>query len=349
MARPLRYFDLLPLDLVYEQALFLNIAETEAYSESQRCRLSQDRLWDRKIQGELGIPREYYRDSIMPRKEKFIELKSRTSVEYGSERYLPMAKCLGRAVRLRDRKLAREMVEYFRSNNTRLNNDVVYSLIVEGATARNDEQLLSNNRLGGVIHDYWICGWAEARNLGKVARLLERARGMDVEEFEYTVRLPIVGYAQGGHLDLFRIEEATVMECCDPLIARSVGYAAKYSQWHIVDYILDKYIRDRTTPFAFKKIAAQCYLEELIVRDDLSRFRPAFEELKVILESRPADDFFDPRTLITPIKDAGATGILGYLLDRGHLSINDVDAFGTLEYGHLDMPRFIVRRRVGPS
>lgn len=121
------YGDVLPKELILQLSLYLNYRDIwllNDFSTIYRDICMAPDIWLYKIREELGYSNEfinqYVYDSInktkktlLPLNEKYIELKSRTRVDLGSEYYKTIDVLLYKASRIKDHKLARYLIDYF--------------------------------------------------------------------------------------------------------------------------------------------------------------------------------------------------------------------------------------------
>src|SRR5581483_1011819 len=135
------YADILPKDLILQLSLYLNYRDIW-----QLCNLSsfypnicfESDFWLNKIRNELGYNDDFIKEyvfdkqtnekkTLLPLNEKYIELKSRNNIDFGSEYYLNSFILGHRASRVRDFDLAKELVLYFENFNLTL---TAYNLII---------------------------------------------------------------------------------------------------------------------------------------------------------------------------------------------------------------------------
>lgn len=118
------YLSILPRDLLFELFLYFNYRDTILACQSLPNNICESPLlWIHKIRKELGYSNEFIRDyvydtdnqtskTLLPINEKYLELKARTSVDFGTEFYQAYAILLVRSSRLPDIQLAKELTKY---------------------------------------------------------------------------------------------------------------------------------------------------------------------------------------------------------------------------------------------
>lgn len=116
------YFLILPNDLLLELSLYFNYRDTIVFCQFLRC--DEVNFWLNKIQKELGYSSEFIQEyvydrshniskTLLPINEKYIELKTRKSVDFGSEFYRDLTVLSSRSSRLPDFREADELTHYF--------------------------------------------------------------------------------------------------------------------------------------------------------------------------------------------------------------------------------------------
>jgi len=129
---------LLPSDLIVELSLYFNHRETIVLLElfpdlAQRC-------WLYKINKELNLSPEFIKEyvyngekkTLLPLDEKYLELKARSSVDFGTERYNVVNTYVHRASRHPNPEYARQLIMHI-TDQTQI--DSVYHNIIEGLTS----------------------------------------------------------------------------------------------------------------------------------------------------------------------------------------------------------------------
>ena len=160
---------LLPTELLLDLSLYFNYRDTLLACKILKC--GDAWLWTNKIEKELGFSRNFVKQYVydntakikktrLALNEKYLELKSRKSVDFGSEQYAFMNVLLNRASRIKDFALASSLVNYFLNfakevssssselNFTRL---AYYIHVIQGASSVNnfdlvDEMILMANQ-----------------------------------------------------------------------------------------------------------------------------------------------------------------------------------------------------------
>jgi hypothetical protein len=217
---------------------------------------NSNEFWDYKIDNEVGLSKDQYLPTLIPRKWKYVELKSIRSIEYGSEYFISIHVCLERSSRLTDRQLAEELTEHF-YEIIEYRNDRNYYIydIIEGATARNDFAMVNKYKSRiveiefdeqRVVDNKMASGYAEVGNMEKVEEIFNTKfacmhESYQIEFYDNVLR----GLAKNGNINLFKqYEKYIVMYGIAP---RDIIVAAvKYDNWNIVNYILEKYIDDNS-------------------------------------------------------------------------------------------------------
>ena len=75
------FFSILPVDLLLEQSLYFNYPDTQTYCSLLK---SCDSIWLYKIRKELNFDDFKAADTILPLSLKYLNLKSVTGVDFGS-------------------------------------------------------------------------------------------------------------------------------------------------------------------------------------------------------------------------------------------------------------------------
>lgn len=115
------YFQLLPNELILALSLYFNYRDTILACPFLRC--DQVQLWLNKIQQELGYSNEFINEyvydkttnlskTLLPINEKYLELKARSSVDFGTEFYNELLVLVTRSSRIKDFQYARELTLY---------------------------------------------------------------------------------------------------------------------------------------------------------------------------------------------------------------------------------------------
>jgi len=135
------YGSLLPRELLLELSLYLPYRDVWQLCEFYENICYFADLWIHKINKELGYSidfiKQYVYDSttkeiktLLPINEKYIELKSRNSIDFGSEYYKNKDILIYRVSRVRDFQLARVLIDYY--FNMYEFRGIEYHFIVEG-------------------------------------------------------------------------------------------------------------------------------------------------------------------------------------------------------------------------
>lgn len=113
------YLDILPSELLLELGLYFNYRDTVLACEFLKCERVD--LWLHKIRHELGYSNDFIQKyvydghtmkTLMPINEKYLELKARKGVDFGTEFYHNSHTLIIRSSRLKDFTLADELTTY---------------------------------------------------------------------------------------------------------------------------------------------------------------------------------------------------------------------------------------------
>ena len=115
------YFNILPNDLKYNLSLYLNYRDTIVSCALLNCQTVG--FWLNKIRNELGYDNDFIKEyvydlsthtqkTLLPLNEKYLELKARKGVDFGTEFYNTTTPLLYRTSQLRDFALANELLDY---------------------------------------------------------------------------------------------------------------------------------------------------------------------------------------------------------------------------------------------
>lgn len=116
------YFSIIPSELILELSLYFDYRDTVLYCQLLRC--NDIRFWLHKIQKELGYSKSFITEYVynidngikrtpLPLNEKYLELKSRKSVDFGTEYYKATNVLIQRIGRIKDHKRAIDLTKYF--------------------------------------------------------------------------------------------------------------------------------------------------------------------------------------------------------------------------------------------
>ena len=158
------YLRILPNELLLNLSLYFNYIETVLACEFLKC--EQVDLWLYKIRQELGYSNDFINEyvydkqnnitkSLLPLNEKYLELKARKGVDFGTEFYQNGRILIMRASRLKDFQLANNLTMYVLNiNKININsNDDYYLDALQGAIAVGNFALV--NRIINLIRtDY---------------------------------------------------------------------------------------------------------------------------------------------------------------------------------------------------
>src|SRR5581483_9737243 len=118
------YFIILPNELLLELSLYFNYRDTVLACDFLKCQSPQ--FWINKIRHELGYSNEFIREyvfdneqvkTLLPLNEKYLELKARKGTDFGTEFYQDVFVLTMYASRLKDFRLADELIHYFLTIN----------------------------------------------------------------------------------------------------------------------------------------------------------------------------------------------------------------------------------------
>lgn len=241
------FFSILPVDLLLEQSLYFNYPDTQTY-----CSLLKfcDSVWLYKIRKELNFDDFRATDTVLPLHLKYLELKSITGVDFGSEYFVQTTMFIRRAVRVKDVDLRRNLVDHFFSLPTVVNlKNSFYrpyiSDVLQGALAVNDSYLYQKYLDINAKRDpNWevllnidyirTSGYAEAGNLEEA----EEARHDDII-------ITLEGLVRGGHLELLKKYIAEIR--LDQLLIM-LNTATLFGQRHTLEYLLDILLKQDNYP-----------------------------------------------------------------------------------------------------
>ena len=118
------YGSILPKDILLNLGLYLNYRDIWNLCQLNANICFTPDLWIYKIQKELQYSADFVKQYVynitskqkitrLPLNEKYMELKSRNNVDFGSEYYKTLPVLLHRASRKRDFEYARQLIKYF--------------------------------------------------------------------------------------------------------------------------------------------------------------------------------------------------------------------------------------------
>lgn len=114
------YFLVLPSDLTLELSLYLNYRDSCLACEFLKCERIE--FWLNKIRRELRFSNEFIQQyiydgktvkTLLPINEKYLELKARTTADFGTEFYQSITILIKFSSLIRDFALAKQLVQYF--------------------------------------------------------------------------------------------------------------------------------------------------------------------------------------------------------------------------------------------
>lgn len=222
------YFVILPRDLIFVQALYLNYPDSVAYFRLSRY--AGDALWDFKIANELRFAKNQYLPTLFSRQLKFLELKSIREVDFGSEHFLTIGTCVERTLRLENRADLYRLLDYFtsRSRNTWQYGDAIRV----HAIATDDEFLLQK-------YPYSVSSGERemVANISAFRDLLTDYETRRLLENERTAEAVIHGFIRTGNLG--KVRQLIGVPPIDQLdkndLLGNAGYAGALN---VVDYFL---------------------------------------------------------------------------------------------------------------
>lgn len=207
------YFDILPYDLIYQLSLYFGQNNINAICSALKCNLLYVYLY--KIRYELGYSNDFIRNyvydtqnnvpkTLLPINEKYLELKARTEVDFGTEIFTDLNVSIQRSSRLHNPEEAEELTRYFLAMIT-VSDRYYYGLAVEGFMSTGNvelaKSLMSEYHNSGYdyrgFRDSLITGVYERYPNGN-SELLQQFYIGTPAITDYPV---IRGLAQGGHLD----------------------------------------------------------------------------------------------------------------------------------------------------
>lgn len=237
------YFQLLPNELLLTLSLYFNYRDTVLACSVLKCDNVQ--LWLNKIRQELGYSNEFISEyvydvqnnikkTILPINEKYLELKARKSVDFGTEFYNKQI-AIEVCSRLADFQLADELTHYFLKIGKIIHSEISWSYMaaMQGAFAAGnfklfeklDKNMPSGFRMRFEIHrDAIIVAAVYERYPNGNKELLNKFK-VDTRP-NYTSPI-ITGLAIGGHLEQLKKYDV------DP---RNLGNFLIYRHQNIIDY-----------------------------------------------------------------------------------------------------------------
>jgi len=240
------YFSLLPSDLILEEALYLNHSQTEIY-----CLLFDEifcnNIWIYKIRKELKFTKFISTETVLPLSLKYLELKSLTRIDFGSEYFREPRILIERAVRVKDTNLRRQLVDYlFDLPNIKDEKITTYRfymyILFTGLLAINDTELYEKYLNIYKRNDQQ---WAMAINYNLIATQAYAEAG-NIEQAEiyrtsaYIDKFFIaVGLARGGHLQLLKPYIAS-LSFSD--LIKILEQAAEFTQENVVNYLFNIFL-----------------------------------------------------------------------------------------------------------
>lgn len=242
------YFIVLPTELKLLQALFLNYLETSHYCQvNARVSLScsEGEIWQFKIRHELHTIPAQYLPTLTPLSRKYLEIKSITGIDFGSEYYLNEIPFIRRAARVRDSAERRRLIDYFFQLKfaDRLEGTTAWALLT-GLLAVNDTPLYNHYVRGyqfkltpDEMFGIRVQGYAEGGNWAELATIEQNNPAIYADHFN--MRL-LDGLAAGGHLEQLK------QYADKPILANSFNdvfqAASENGQEAIIEYLVSLFL-----------------------------------------------------------------------------------------------------------
>lgn len=139
------YGSILPKDILLQLSTYLNYRDIWNLCILNKAVCYTPDLWLYKIEHELNYTSEFIKQyvynittkrkiTLLPLNEKYMELKSRNNVDFGSEYYKSLPVLLHRASRKKDFIYARQLVKYFLSSSITLTyvDDIIIGAVSVG-------------------------------------------------------------------------------------------------------------------------------------------------------------------------------------------------------------------------
>ena len=213
------YISAIPNDLNLELALYFNYQDTLVYCQFLGF---SNAIWLYKIRKELGYDNDFINEyvynsatqekkSLLPANEKYLELKARTSVDFGTEFYQDYNVLIMRSSRLSDFRLADELTHYllnvikYTSVEEYKKN---YKVAIRGAVAVRNIALV-DKLLNNYYHDKLTRNINEDFAQAIVSGIYESYpngnpelfKHFDINVLQITQTAIVQGLSAGGHLD----------------------------------------------------------------------------------------------------------------------------------------------------
>jgi len=258
------YGDILPKDLILQLSLYLNYRDiwslNDFSTKYKNICLAPD-IWLYKIRTELVYSNDFINQyvydvtnntmkTLLPLNEKYMELKSRNSVDFGSEYFKKLEVVLYKAARSKDHNLARKLINYFTKWYQYFERDFAKEIIIGAISVANIDLVydIMNKYLGASNKDYLrthivtmfghgviIQGYYEAsqeiRNKINLQSYDVTPEFLAMEIFRINI---LTGLAAGNHLEELKSHNP---DRTDPSLSYTLSDAAnKNAAYDIINY-----------------------------------------------------------------------------------------------------------------
>ena len=336
------YFHLLPRDLILESALYLNYMETQTYCLALQIQ-SCDSIWHYKMVKELSISSPLDLNTVLPLSLKYLELKSVTGVDFGSEYFLEPLKLIQRASRLKNSDLREALLAYIFElpnvvNESNMGYVTYIKAVMIGSLSVNDTYLYQN---------YWQIfanrnpNWTETLNINYIRTVgyAEAGNLKEAESYRNDENLDeffiAIGLARGGHLELLKSYLKDI-EIGKLLIILSD--AATFGRENVINYLFNIFLAMVEKYHGlFPKRETYDFTDALIRNN-----RPVFT-LDII--NRLPSDIFDKTDLL--IESAAKAGLLSIIIElkkRDAKALQISNAFSAaFSHNHFDIMLYLAQ------
>lgn len=333
------YLELLPKDLINLLCCYLNVREIETLCFSPKINYlcKTDEVWKFKIELEFPyIPAQYRQSQLLTPRNKYIELKSIRSVDYGSDYFTRLEEYIRRASRVPDRKMAKELLEPYYGEMIKFQ--------MEGAASRNDQQMIANllNRvkLQSPFLDSVQIGYGEARKLDELLIAMNLFTSNPATSPARLFSNVLKGTVGSGDIEALHKYESDDSHARWTIVGE-LPRATMLQKWPMVNYLISNYLLDDRIDFETRKQAYTNYLYTLATLWENDRFIAGLNSYNYIFNAQYL-------SILDAIWESGNIPLLQYLIDRKIVTFTDFKVYSkyhmyvrTLAHNHLDMIAYL--------
>ena len=132
------FLSALPFELIQELFCHFNHSTTISVLNSLQFTLEKsDKIWRYKILNELKYDKSYFEHTIIPLDQKYLELKTNHSVDYGSEAFTERFQIMEHIGLLPDTPETTKLLDYFIEKYNEFMPDFIQSLLESALISRN--------------------------------------------------------------------------------------------------------------------------------------------------------------------------------------------------------------------